>query len=104
MMTLNNLHDNGENFIEVSDFDRIVLDKYSAKSIDDFAKMGVHVVSTEANEAGSDESNKLSLFSLSGNKINTNNCMGVVHLYDDKINHSTLIRIKSRFDKNEYRF
>ena len=101
MMTLNNLHDNGENFIEVSDFDRIVLDKYSAKSIDDFAKMGVHVVSTEANEAGSDESNKLSLFSLSGNKINTNNCMGVVRLYDDKINHSTLIRIKSRFDKND---
>ncbi|SEA52919.1 5-methylcytosine-specific restriction endonuclease McrBC, regulatory subunit McrC [Thiothrix caldifontis] len=101
MMTLKNLHDNGNISIEISDLDRTVLEKYSAKSIDDFAKMGVHVVSTEANEAGSDESNKLSLFSLSGNKINTNNCMGVVRLYDDKTKHPTLIRIKSRFDEND---
>lgn len=99
-MTLNNLHDNGQFTIEISEFDRLVLEKYAAKSIDDFAKMGVHVISTKHIEAGSDESNKLSLFSLSGNKINTNNCMGVVRLRDKQTNQSTLLKIKSRFDKD----
>lgn len=101
----------GEDISEQPDEILAILKQYDGKTISEFEKLGVNILSAPSpkGESHDDGSDDLSLYTLGNYSektwINTHNCMGVVKLRDKNSGKSIQIEIGSRFDeKNKNQF
>jgi len=78
-----------------------LLEKYSGKTLGEFASLGIQTIPPQAASAADDQTGRddpVYRFNRDDNTIDAGNCMGIAQFHDTGTNAAVRLQIKSRFD------